>query len=81
MDPRELLAFLRERLGGERKGKRAKTIRKIAAMAIEGKLQLDEWAEAREFDRISEKIRRSLPFKTWREMDRFVKGDRFGLRR
>ena len=35
----------------------------------------------REFDRISEKIRRSLPFKTWREMDRFVKGDRFGLRR
>lgn len=35
----------------------------------------------RRFDRISEKIRRSLPFKTWQEMDRFVKGDRFGLRR
>ena len=35
----------------------------------------------REFERISEKIRRSLPFKTWREMDRFVKGDRFGLGR
>jgi prevent-host-death family protein len=35
----------------------------------------------RRFDKISEKIRRSLPFKTWKEMDRFVKGDRFGLRR
>lgn len=35
----------------------------------------------REFERISEKIRRSLPFKTWREMDRFVKGNRFGLGR
>src|SRR5688572_5950587 len=35
----------------------------------------------REFDRISEKVRRSLPFKTWKEMDRFVKGDRFGLGR
>ena len=35
----------------------------------------------RKFERISEKIRRSLPFKTWQEMDRFLKGDRFGLRR
>ena len=35
----------------------------------------------REFERISEKIRRSLPFKTWRKMDRFVKGDRFGIGR
>jgi prevent-host-death family protein len=38
-------------------------------------------AARKEFDRISEKIRRSLPFKTWQEMDRFLKGDRFGLRR
>ena len=37
-------------------------------------------AARRRFERISEKIRRSLPFKTWQEMDRFVKGDRFGLR-
>jgi prevent-host-death family protein len=35
----------------------------------------------REFERISEKIRRSLPFKNWKEMDRFAKGDRFGIRR
>jgi antitoxin (DNA-binding transcriptional repressor) of toxin-antitoxin stability system len=35
----------------------------------------------RRFDKISEKIRRSLPFKTWKEMDRFVKGDRYGLTR
>ena len=35
----------------------------------------------RRFDKISEKIRRSLPFKTWQEMDRFAKGDRYGLTR
>jgi prevent-host-death family protein len=35
----------------------------------------------RQFEKITKKIRRSLPFKTWREMDRFVKGDRFGLGR
>ena len=35
----------------------------------------------RRFDKISEKIRRSLPFKTWKEMDRFIKGDRYGLTR
>jgi antitoxin (DNA-binding transcriptional repressor) of toxin-antitoxin stability system len=35
----------------------------------------------RRFDKITEKIRRSLPFKTWKEMDRFAKGDRYGLSR
>jgi antitoxin (DNA-binding transcriptional repressor) of toxin-antitoxin stability system len=35
----------------------------------------------RRFDKITEKIRRSLPFKTWKEMDKFVKGDRYGLTR
>lgn len=35
----------------------------------------------RKFDRITAKLRRSLPFKTWREMDRFIKGDRYGLAR
>ena len=30
----------------------------------------------RQFDKISDKIRRSLPFKTWEEMDRFAKGGR-----
>jgi antitoxin (DNA-binding transcriptional repressor) of toxin-antitoxin stability system len=35
----------------------------------------------RRFDKISEKIRRSLPFKTWKEMERFAKGDRYGLTR
>ena len=35
----------------------------------------------RRFDKITEKIRRSLPFKTWQEMDRFAKGDRHGLTR
>jgi prevent-host-death family protein len=35
----------------------------------------------RRFDKITEKIRRSLPFKTWKEMDRFAKGDRYGLTR
>jgi prevent-host-death family protein len=35
----------------------------------------------RRFDKITEKIKRSLPFKTWKEMDRFAKGDRYGLTR
>jgi prevent-host-death family protein len=35
----------------------------------------------RRFDKITEKIKRSLPFKTWQEMDRFAKGDRHGLAR
>ncbi|MCH8054884.1 MAG: type II toxin-antitoxin system prevent-host-death family antitoxin [Deltaproteobacteria bacterium] len=34
-----------------------------------------------EFERITRKIRRSLPFKTWREMDRFAKRDRYGFTR
>ncbi len=38
-------------------------------------------AARREFDRISRKIARTLPYKTWREMDRAVKGDRVGLSR
>lgn len=35
----------------------------------------------RRFEKITKKIRRSLPFKTWKEMDRFAKGDRYGLTR
>jgi prevent-host-death family protein len=35
----------------------------------------------RRFEKISEKIRRSLPFKSWQEMDRLAKGDRYGLTR
>ena len=35
----------------------------------------------RRFDKITEKIRRTLPFKTWQEMDRLAKGDRHGLTR
>jgi prevent-host-death family protein len=35
----------------------------------------------RRFDKISEKIRRSLRFKRWQEMDRIAKGDRYGLAR
>ncbi len=34
-----------------------------------------------EFERISRRIRRSLPFKHWQEMDRWAKGDRYGLGR
>lgn len=35
----------------------------------------------REFDRISRKIKRVLPYPSWRDMDRALKGDRFGLSR
>jgi prevent-host-death family protein len=33
----------------------------------------------REFERISRKIARTIPYQDWREMDRAAKGDRFGL--
>ncbi len=35
----------------------------------------------REFERITKKMRRHLPFKTWQEMDRFAKGDSYGFTR
>ena len=35
----------------------------------------------REFERISRKIARTVPYRGWREMDRAAKGDRFGLSR
>jgi prevent-host-death family protein len=35
----------------------------------------------RSFERITHKVRRSLPFRTWQEMDRALKGDRYGLTR
>lgn len=35
----------------------------------------------REFERISRKIARTIPYKNWQEMDRAAKGDRFGLSR
>ena len=35
----------------------------------------------REFERMTRRIRRSLPFKTWRDMDRFLKGDHYGFSR
>lgn len=35
----------------------------------------------RRFEKITMKIRRSLPFTSWKEMERFAKGDRYGLTR
>ena len=54
--------------------------RKILAKHPELAKESPEQARRR-FDNISAKIRRSLPFKTWKEMDRFAKGDRYGLTR
>jgi len=34
-----------------------------------------------DFERISRKARRNLPFSSWQEMDRTLKGDRYGLTR
>jgi len=42
---------------------------------------LSEAARQTMFERISRKIARTIPYKTWREMDRAVKGDRRGLPR
>lgn len=38
-------------------------------------------AARRDFDRVSRKIARTIPYQDWREMDRAAKGDRFGLSR
>jgi hypothetical protein len=38
-------------------------------------------AARRDFERISRKIARTIPYKSWQEMDRVAKGDRFGLSR
>jgi len=35
----------------------------------------------RKLDKQSQKIRQTLPFKNWREMDRFAKGDQYGFAR
>lgn len=36
---------------------------------------------SRSFEKLTEKVRKALPFKTWREMDKVAKGDRYGLTR
>jgi len=35
----------------------------------------------RNLEKLTKKIRRTLPFRNWREMDRFAKGDRYGFTR
>ena len=54
--------------------------RKILAKHPELAKESPEQARRR-FDKLTEKIRRSLRFKNWKEMDRFAKGDRYGLTR
>ena len=55
---------------------RSKILAKYPQLAKESPEQ-----SRRRFDKITKKIRRSLPFKTWQEMDRVAKGDRHGLSR
>jgi prevent-host-death family protein len=38
-------------------------------------------AAKRDFERISRKIARTIPYQNWQQMDRVSKGDRFGLSR
>jgi prevent-host-death family protein len=38
-------------------------------------------AARRDFELISRKIARTIPYRSWQEMDRAAKGDRFGLSR
>ena len=38
-------------------------------------------AARRDFERISRKIARTLPYRDWQEMDQVAKGDRFGFSR
>jgi prevent-host-death family protein len=48
---------------------------------IPGLRQESEATARRDFERISRKIAKTIPYKDWREMDRVAKGDRFGLSR
>lgn len=41
----------------------------------------NETRARRELEKTTSKMRRSLPFKNWREMERAVKGDRYGFTR
>jgi prevent-host-death family protein len=43
--------------------------------------KMSEAAAKRDFERISRKIARTIPYQSWQEMDRVAKGDRFGLSR
>jgi prevent-host-death family protein len=43
--------------------------------------RMTESERRREFERISRKVARGIPYKDWREMDRIAKGDPFGLSR
>jgi prevent-host-death family protein len=46
-----------------------------------GLRQMPEGEARRDFDRLSRKVAKTVRYKTWREMDRALKGDRFGLSR
>jgi len=46
-----------------------------------GLRETSQAAARRDFERISRKIARTIPYKNWQEMDRAAKGDRFGLSR
>jgi prevent-host-death family protein len=43
--------------------------------------QMPEGEAGRDFDRLSRKVAKTARYKDWREMDRVLKGDRFGLSR
>jgi prevent-host-death family protein len=46
-----------------------------------GLRQMPEGEARRDFDRLSRKVAKTARYKDWREMDRVLKGDRFGLSR
>jgi prevent-host-death family protein len=50
-------------------------------MRCTGRRARSEAASRADFERISRKIARTLPYKSWRQRDRAAKGDRFGLSR
>ena len=43
--------------------------------------QMPEREVRRDFDRLSRKVAKAAGYKNWRDMDRALKGDRFGLSR
>jgi prevent-host-death family protein len=58
-----------------------RSLQRQIEVRIPGLRRESEVTARRDFERITRKIARTLPYKNWREMDRAAKGDRFGLSR
>ena len=57
------------------------TLRAQIATRSPGLKQRPHEAQQRDFEKLTRKMRRGLPFQSWQEMDKAAKGDRYDLTR